>query len=170
MIDLARGRLHQWRIVPFLSSLRTALAFGLLGALFYACQTAASVYVPDAAGRDAISAVGMTCSSPAQLDQDCSSWSGATREIEIETVRMKVAGSRDGRTVLIAGPDASADMLKGSHGQVTRVAYEVAKRRLSESGIKIVNVTPVASVGVLYGYLIMTDTDSYSILKAPSVE
>ena len=146
----------------------TLLAIVLGASLSFACQS--PTYVPDAKGTEAISATAMTCSRPYELPQDCSSWSGATREIAIGDVNMKIAGSSDGRIVLLSGPRPNVDTLKGSHTQITNFAYEIVKSELVDAGLEIVKVEPVASMGSLYGYVIELDGDAYSVLRAHSID
>jgi hypothetical protein len=42
-----------------------------------------------------------TCKSPYLLEQDCSMWNGAKRLIEINGYRLRIAGTNDGKAVLI---------------------------------------------------------------------
>ena len=140
----------------------------LLGAgACLACQT--PNYVPDAQGAKSISIASLSCSKPYELSQDCSTWDGASREIEIGDFRMKVAGSADGRVVLLMGPSPIGDSARQTHGDVTNFAYEDVKRELAGAGIAIVKVEPVASLGQLMGYAVHADGDAYAVLKAHSV-
>ena len=139
------------------------------GLFLAACGTVTAI-VPDAEGVDRISAVTMGCNKPHKLTQDCSGFSGATRLVELSGVQFKIAGSGDGRVVLLMGAKQISDAHKGKSTEVANVAYEVTKKYLLDQGVKITLVEPVASGSLLAGYAITTDSDAYSLLKTLSVE
>lgn len=134
----------------------------LLGS--FACANS-PVLVPDAAGRPIVGATSVNCKKPVELPRDCSSISGPKRLIEVSGVRMRIAGSADGRTILLAGPNPNSDSLAGAHAQITNSAYEVVKRELVRRGIRMTRVDPIASMGSLFGYLVYYDGDAYTALE-----
>jgi hypothetical protein len=146
------------------------LALAIAGLAALGCQNPPlPPLVPDAAGAAPISAVRASCGELG-LSQDCSNWWGPTRPIEIYGFRMKVAGSADGRTLLLSGPHPNKDTFGGSHGQKTNTAYDLLKLELSARGIQVESVTPVASAGALFGYVIRTSADAYTHLKELTVQ
>ncbi len=126
--------------------------------------------VPDAAAVGAFSAIRMSCSDPIALEQDCSDVWGPQREIRIHYSKVKIAGSRDGTVIMMAGPRPNIDSMLGRHDDITNAGYQAITAELARQGIQVVSVAAVADGGWLYGYLIETDRDAYSLLKRFSVE
>jgi hypothetical protein len=126
----------------------------------------------DAAGeprfRDAITLWDLSCSHPVELERDCSSWSGAKREIELDGVPMKLAGSADGRHVLVLRLTNSA-AATGRLDEESRQAYLAIAKALRQRGVGIVAVTPIETSGKRVGYLLELDRNGYDVLSAPSV-
>ncbi|QFT55379.1 hypothetical protein [Microbulbifer sp. THAF38] len=128
--------------------------------LLTACVSNPPVLVPDSLNNDSISAVGMTCSSPHQLSQDCSGLSGPTKKISISGMKMKVAGSSDGTVIVMFGSSSMSPNM-----QEINTSYELIKRELVASKIGIIKVTPVISSNILFGYAIETDKPAYELIS-----
>jgi hypothetical protein len=118
-----------------------------------------------AESSEIISAVTMTCDKPYQLGQDCSK-KRPNRIIRIGDQQMKIAGSDDGKVVLIMHmqerfiDDASA-----------LACFELVKNELLAKG----GITVLKSVNVMWarkirGFFLELDGDGYSFLKNYSVE
>lgn len=143
-------------------------ALTLAALVLGACGTATAI-VPDAEGVDHISAVGMGCKKPYELTQSCSGFSGATQLVEVSGFRFKIAGSSDGKTVLMMGAKPTSDAWSGKSAETANVAYEVTKKLLAENGVNVVKVEPVSSLSTLAGYVISTDSDAYKVLSELTV-
>jgi len=134
-----------------------------------ACGTVTAI-VPDAEGVNHVSAIGMGCNKPYKLSRDCSGFSGATRLVELSDFQFKIAGSEDGRTVLIMGAKQFRNAASGKDAEVANIAYEVTKKYLLEENIEITLTEPVSSGSLLAGYIISANGDAYSKLSMLSVE
>lgn len=147
--------------------------YGFLAAsalfLLSGCGTVTAI-VPDAEGKEHISAIGMGCNKPYQLTQDCSGFSGATRLVEVADFRYKIAGSEDGTIVLMMGAKPNSDAWKGKSAETANIAYELTKKFLLDNDIRITSAEPVSSGSMLAGYVITTDGDAYEVLRQQSVE
>lgn len=123
------------------------------------CSTSTQKYelVPDAENQPIISLAKMTCKKPIHLTQDCSGLIGPKKKITIDGITMRIGGTADNKTVVMFSL-----MTKKNEN----LAYDSMKRILLEKGIKIVKVSPIASIGVMGGYAIETDKPNYRIWDA----
>jgi len=130
--------------------------------------------VPEAQGFDRHSTTLAGCSKPYRLTQDCNLWEGSGRNILIDGVPSRIAGSADGTVILIRQSasefwkSAIVDGLKlgfgdSAHKQVNRSFY-AAKEVLNTNGITILRVEALAEFGETNGYFIILDGDGYSVL------
>lgn len=106
-----------------------------------------------------ISALSMTCNKPYKLGQDCTIWSGAKRTIWIEEQEMKIAGSDDGKIVLVMH-DRLVD-----EASVLACFNLVRDELLEKAGIHIMNVVKVVNKGKIKGFVLELDGDGYSFLR-----
>lgn len=121
------------------------------------CTSNPAIRVSDAEGIESISAIGMSCKKPFKLTKNCSLWSGPTKKISIDNVKMKVSSNEEGNiTVMFSKNSATAT-------PITNLAYELIKKELTKRGFKIIKVTPIESTGIMFGYAIQTDKPSYHI-------
>ena len=127
--------------------------------LLVACVSNPPVLVPDSMSNASITAVGMTCSSPYELSQDCSGLSGPTKKISISGMEMKVAGTSDGTVIVMFGTSSMSPNM-----QEINASYELIKRELVANQIGIIKVTPIISSNILFGYAIETDRPSYEFI------
>ncbi|MEX2961554.1 hypothetical protein [Microbulbifer sp. TYP-18] len=131
-----------------------------IATLLTACISNPPVLVPDSLKNDSISAIGMTCNSPYKLEQDCSSLSGPTKKVFISGVEMKVAGTSDGKVIVMFGASSISPNM-----QEINTSYELIKRELVSNEVDILKVTPVISSNILFGYAIETDKSAYSFIS-----
>jgi hypothetical protein len=101
--------------------------------------------------RSEIPGLWMTCNRPYQLTQDCSIWSGATREIEINGVQMKISGTADGRVVVVMPTDATTHAFRGDLDQASAKATFEVVTRLESHGVTIERQIPVVTSGEAVG-------------------
>ncbi|MBQ0800088.1 MAG: hypothetical protein KBT63_12475 [Porticoccaceae bacterium] len=132
----------------------------IISVFLVACVSNPPILVPDSAGNEFISAVSMSCSKPYKLEQDCSGFSGPTKKINLSGVEMKVAGTADGKVVVLFGGKN-----KGSRGETTNLGYEMMKRELSQNNVNILKATPIVSSNILFGYALETDKPTYQLLS-----
>jgi hypothetical protein len=119
-----------------------------------------------AESSEIISAITMTCDKPYQLGQDCSKKSRANRTIRIKDQEMKIAGSNDGKVVLIMNmqerfiDDASA-----------LACFELVRNELlAKGGITVLKAVNVMRARKIRGFFLELDGDGYLFLKNYSVE
>lgn len=115
--------------------------------------------------RDAVSVWKLSCSYPVELERDCSTLFGPKREVELGGVSFKLAGSADGRHVLVMRLSNRA-AATGRLDEESRHAYLAVRDALREGGVGIVAVTPVEASGKRMGYLLELDRDGYDVLAA----
>jgi len=129
------------------------------------CTSQPALRVADAGSVESVSAVGMGCKKPFALTQDCSGFSGPAKKIELSGQAMKVAGNEAGTVTAMFGPSS----MSGSTA-VTNANYELLKRELVTRQFEIVKVTPIESLGVMYGYAVETTEPHYSVWQEFAVD
>jgi len=112
-----------------------------------------------------INSISMTCKSPYLLEQDCSIWSGATRSIVIDGFEVKVAGSKDGKVVLVMDSKWFSNSFSHTHSKASNNSYYAIKKVLDAEKIEIIRVSPMKSFGNIDGYILELAEDGYSVLK-----
>lgn len=140
-------------------------SLGLLGG----CGTVTAV-VPDAEGVEHLSAVGLSCSNPYELTQDCSGFSGAKQLVDLGDFKCKIAGTEDGTVVFMMGAKPNSDAWSGKSTEKANAAYELTKKILLDNGISVLTAEPVSSGALLAGYIITTDGNAYELLSTYAVE
>ena len=133
--------------------------------------------VTDANGNESISTLWMTCSNPYVLTQNCSAWNGAAKEIEINGFEINIAGSENGKVVLVMDSDWLSNVLgdvftlnSPTHSEATNTSFDVIKNVLKEKGIVLKKVIPVQSSGNIDGYIVELGSDGYKELLPYSVK
>jgi len=121
--------------------------------------------VSEAEESEPINMISMTCTKPYQLEQDCSIWSGATRSIVIDGFKVNVAGSKDGKVVLVMDAKLFSKIWSKKQSQASNNSFHAIKKALDEEKIEIIRVRPIKSFGDIYGYVLELAEDGYSILK-----
>ncbi|MDJ0852556.1 MAG: hypothetical protein QNK04_29660 [Myxococcota bacterium] len=135
--------------------------------LLIACAThPPPLVVDDAQGVEPVSGMSAGCSKPFELERDCSIWDGANREILIESTEIKVAGSEDGRHVLMMAPSLVGGSFKGQDHLTneTNRRYHLVKGVLASRDIAVIRVIPMVQSGAVVGYFLELDGDGYEVL------
>jgi len=134
----------------------------------------AAQLVPDAKGFDRHSTTLASCKRPYKLEQDCNLWEGSGRDLLIDGVPSRIAGSADGTIILVRQSVANywkAAIIDGfkfgfgdsAHTQVNNSFY-AAKRVLTAHRISIQRVEALTEFGETAGYFMILDADGYSLL------
>ncbi|MCG7529899.1 hypothetical protein MHM98_00795 [Psychrobium sp. MM17-31] len=135
------------------------LTFGCVNA-----DAISNLVVEDALYSPPINGITAGCSSMG-VKKDCDNISGANKKITINGVRMRVAGSSDGRRILVMySSDRCGFGDSSCQTRASNSAYYVVKNRLTRNGVSIEKVTPVAVSDFINGYLIQVDADGYSLI------
>jgi hypothetical protein len=117
-------------------------------------------------GVETTSAIWASCSKPYRLTQDCSFWSGAALKISIDGVRASIAGSEDGKIVLLQAPD----LLSSEYTWDVDTAFGAVATLFEERKIQITKVVGAAMPnGSFMAYYLILDQDGYSLLKGYAV-
>ena len=119
----------------------------------------------------------MTANRPYPFEQDCG-MSGAQRVINIDGTDVRVAGSADGRTVLVmdAHPIFNAFMQpplmlnNPVHSEAVNDGCLAVQKVMDKNEIEVLLTRPVKSLGNIDGYVLELDGDGYSLLKSYSKE
>jgi hypothetical protein len=134
---------------------------------------ASTPVIDQAVAEDSINTVAMTCSSPYPLEQDCSIWSGATKQVVVGGRPIKVAGSADGKIILVMDPNIFANSMKDffllnspTHSKANNISVLVLQEFLASKGVLIKRVRPLRSFGNTDGYVLELETDGYSHLSS----
>lgn len=120
----------------------------------------------------------MTCSRPYKFSQDCSNWSGAKREIELQGHKMRISGSEDGKSILIMDEKYFSNSLKralsmGISDAGTDEAMECGRAVESffaDQKIHIIKKLKLIETGSVVGFVMEMEGDGYSLLKNHTVE
>jgi hypothetical protein len=144
--------------------IKRSVLIAVLSVSVVGCGSQPAVRVPDAQGVEAVSAIGMGCKKPFGLTQHCSGFSGPTKKIVIGDQKVKVSGNEDGTITVMFGPNSSKAT------SVTNLAYELMKRELVSQGFDILQVTPIESGGIMFGYAIQTAKPNYQVWDAFAVD
>jgi len=108
----------------------------------------------------------MSCSSPYPLTRDCSSFSGATRAVQVGNKELQIAASADGRAVLVVRPGLTGLAGVTSLWNPTLGLLEVADA-LDRRGATISKIRTVGNSGRIVGYVLEIDGDGYRALTSP---
>jgi len=94
------------------------------------------------------------------LNQDCSKLTGATRHIEIDTIELRIAGSADGRVLLVMSkPTLTPDETALTDG------VAAIKKFLLRKAIRPVATKLIYGDNTILGYHYTFDIEVYSHLK-----
>jgi hypothetical protein len=115
--------------------------------------------------REAVSAWKLSCSYPVNLERDCSTLFGPKKEIELDGITVKLAGSADGRHVLVLSLSNLA-AATGRLDEESRQAFLAVQNALRVQGVGIVAITPIEVSGKRAGDLLELDRDGYGALVA----
>ncbi len=98
------------------------------------------------------------------LKQDCSKIIGATRHIEIDAIELRIAGSVDGRVILIMSkPTLAPDTIALKEGAAA------IKNFFFKKAIKLIEAKVIYGDNIIVGHHYSFDVDAYSHLKTLTV-
>ncbi|HVZ42700.1 MAG TPA: hypothetical protein VHA82_02735 [Ramlibacter sp.] len=110
-----------------------------------------------------INAVTMSCSSPFALTQNCST-SGPNLKVRAGKLIVRVAGSADGRIVVIMTEEPIPSQ---AHSEE---AVDAVSPLVAPTGAHIIKMDALVLIGgTVAGYMIQFDRDVYSVLKGYAV-
>lgn len=112
-----------------------------------------------------VSGATATCSNPYPLTQSCNIWSGASRRIDVGGQKLKIAGSADGKIILIRD---AAILPKNSVSSRGSAQYDAVKAALQASGVHILKQRDMVSAGKTVGFFLETNGNAYSALTKGS--
>ncbi len=101
---------------------------------------------------DYLSMMQVSCSRPVKLEQDCSGFAGAKKRIKIDSIRTSIAGSKDGKVVLVM------------YGDPTQMVERI-KKVADRNQIQIEQATRFGFNNKTEGYILYTNGDLYSLLS-----
>lgn len=104
LTEFARARASRAPVLTALTTMRqNRFLLFVLALVISGCASTGENVVPDAANQDAVSYLFTTCGGKYDFSQDCSNFNGAKRKILVGGVKCRVAGSSDGRMILLQG-------------------------------------------------------------------
>ena len=104
----------------------------------------------------------VTCNNPYPLARDCSSLSGASRKIKIDAIPFKIAGSADGKVVLLRGINL---FVPGKYQASLEGGLDAVITVLERHNIGVNKIVGITSWKDTLGYFLELDRDGYSILE-----
>ncbi|MCW1885314.1 hypothetical protein OKA04_11285 [Luteolibacter flavescens] len=112
-----------------------------------------------------VSGLTATCSNPYPLTQSCNIWSGAARRIEVGGQKLKIAGSADGKIILIRDAGLVPKNAVSSKGSAQ---YDAVKAALEASGVWVLKQRDMVSAGKTVGFFLETSGDAYGAITKGS--
>ena len=104
-------------------------------------------------GTDFMSIFAVECSRPVKMEQSCNALAGPNKRIRFGKVRASMAGSKDGKTVMVM------------YGAPMKMLDQIVQAA-QESGIKIERATKFGkNQQHVEGYILYSDADLYSVLS-----
>lgn len=125
------------------------------------CATAPPTATFKGAQVPTVSGITVTCTSPYVFTQHCSpGGGGASLKLLINNVPMRVAGTADGRSIVVMSEAAIPTQQRAEE------AVEAMGAAAEPTGARLVKMEAIALVGVgVLGYIIHFDRDVYSGLR-----
>lgn len=140
----------------------TIRASAALAALFLAgCATAPPTATFKGSQVPTVSAITVTCTSPYVFTQNCApGGGGASLKLLINNVPMRVAGTADGRSIVVMSEAAIPKQERAEE------AVEAMGAAAEPTGARLVKMEAIALVGVgVLGYIIHFDRDVYTTIR-----
>lgn len=137
-----------------------AAILAVFAGLTTGCVSTPPTLVSGAEGEPFVDAIAMTCDTPYELTRDCRPVRGPGAALEIAGVEMKIAGSDDGRLIVLY-----AGSVWDRRGEGANEAYRLVETVLSEHHIQVTRLVPLVSANILKGYVITTDIPAYEVLE-----
>ncbi|HEY8932495.1 MAG TPA: hypothetical protein VIM44_04195 [Rariglobus sp.] len=107
-----------------------------------------------------VSGITATCNEPYKLTQSCNLFSGPSRSITVGGQKLKIAGSADGRVILIR----SASLLDLNVTTSGSPQYDAVRQALNRSNLHILRQRDMVTSGSPVGFFLELDGDGYSVL------
>jgi hypothetical protein len=145
--------------------LRTLILLAATTMITSGCITVPATVLYNNSEIPAVGPTGNRCKQPYLLTQDCSIFSYATRMIEIEGERGRIAGSTDGSVLLVM----LEDELKLDTFELNHLSHLI-EDFLTTKGLSINEMQAMAGNGETAGYFFVFNGDAYSLLKSLTVE
>lgn len=101
-----------------------------------------------------------TCSHPYKLTQSCNIFSGPSRSITVGGQKLKIAGSTDGKVILIR----SSSLLDLNVTTSGSPQYEAVRQALNRANLHIIRQRDMVTSGSPIGFFLELDGDGYSAL------
>lgn len=126
--------------------------------LMTGCVSTPPTVVPGAEGEPFVDAIAMTCHTPYELTRDCDPVFGPAAKLEIAGEAMKIAGSENGKLIVL-----HAGSVLDRRGEGANDAYRLVEALLTENEIQVTRLVPLVSANILKGYVITTDVPAYEV-------
>jgi|SRR5690554_2207994 len=139
-----------------MKNISTAAMLAVLASFTTGCVSTPPTLAPNAEGETFVDAIAMTCNAPYQLTRDCNPVRGPGAKLEIAGIEMKIAGSEDGKLIVL-----SAGSALDRRGEGANEAYRLVETVLSEHQVQVTRLVPLVSANILKGYAITTDIPAY---------
>lgn len=124
------------------------------------------ISAPESQHEKIVNAVWANCKRPEKLTQNCDSWQGANKVIQIADYRMRISATVDGKIILIM---ADKDECSGSDPRCVTDSnnrnYILLTSLFKKNGFEVEKVAVVATNFWVSGYYIYLNEDGYSILN-----
>lgn len=95
------------------------------------------------------------------LDTDCSEFSGATKDISIDNVVLRVASGNNGQVIFIM-----PESILSTNEPALKKGADAIEQLLTSKGISIVNKKVMLGGGEVYGVHFTLDGEGYSLLNS----
>ena len=135
-----------------------------VGAALAGCFSTPTVVSYKGQPVNAFSALSMTCTDPYEFVQDCSGFSGPTLRVKLRDLTVKVAGSSDGRIILVISQGVQPTQY------LTEQAADAVQAEATTVNAKVLRIEGVALGGHVPGYILHFDKDVYTTVKKSAVD
>ena len=106
----------------------------------------------------------VTCKRPFPLTRSCSRSRGAKKRAEIESLDLRLAGSKDGRILLVVPEDSLERAEFGTATGVSNESFYIVSDGAERAGVAAVRATALLAGRQVVGYLIEFDGDAWKAL------
>jgi len=145
--------------------MRNWCAFVVAALYISGCASTGDNIVPDAIGQKPVSYLKLSCGGEYDFSQDCSNFNGAQRAVLIDGIECRVAGSSDGKTILLQGIAKYLPSQKTREVEVNE-CFAVVKQVLIDDGLDLIRTLPVGKNGSLMAYIVEFNSDAYALLTS----
>jgi len=106
----------------------------------------------------------VTCKSPFPLKRSCSRSRGAKKRVELESLDLRLAGSKDGRILLVMPEDSLERAELGTATGVSNEGFYIVSDLATRAGVPAVRATALLAGREVVGYLVEFDGDAWEAL------